>query len=176
MRRILLLLVGVASLMVSTTVAARSEGHAAEPAYLVVRNASADGGVAGKPIVTVVVRGFVLGRVAQEGAVEAYHLASSTGSIAAQATGVDVSRRAVSWRGVPGTEFSGSGFRFRAVGGVWRVVVYGSGVSLYAGGEASRITLHGSATYPTQDGEYSLDGGPFVSLPSGVVSPIIEAK
>ena len=57
---------------------------------------------------------------------------------------------------MPGTEFSGSDFRFRAVGGVWRVVVYGAGVSLYAGGEG-RALLHGSVAYPRDDGVYSFE-------------------
>lgn len=175
MQRILLVLVGVAFLALPATAAARVQGHAAPTGFLVVRNASADGGVAGSPVATVVVRGFVLGRVAQEGAVDIYHLASGSGSLPAQAAGIDVSTRHVSWRGVQGTEFSGSGFRFRAVGGVWRVVVYGAGVSLYAGG-ALGVTLHGSVAYPAADGEYSINGGPFASLPAGVITRRFEAK
>ena len=173
MHRLLLLLAGLAFLALPAAATARPEQHPAPPGFLVVRNASADGGVAGDPVATVVVRGFVIGRIALEGAVEVYHL---SGSQPAQATGVDVSRHAVYWRTVRGTEFTGSGFRFRAVGGVWRVVVYGAGVSLYAGGESSSITLHGSVGIPGDDGEYSINGGPFVSLPAGVVKPRLEAK
>lgn len=175
MRRSLLLLAGAAVMALPAAAAARQQSHHPAPGFLVVRGAFSDSGVAGSPVATVVVRGFVLGRLAQEGAVQLYHLASSSGSLAAQATGVDVSRRAVTWHGVPGTAFSGSDFRFRAVGGVWRVVVYGAGVSLYAGGEGS-VSLHGSVSYPRTDGEYSFDGGRFVSLPSGVVKRRLGEK
>jgi hypothetical protein len=183
MPRILLLLVGVGFLALPAAAAARAERHPApRHGFLVVRNASTDGGVAGDPVVTVVVRGFVIGRVAQEGAAELYYYPSGTGSITPQATGVNVSRHTVYYNGVQGTRFTGSGFRFRAVGGVWRVVVYGSGISLYAGGEGpgssptAGITLHGSTTYPSDDGEYSLNGAPFLSLPAGVVTTKFEAK
>ncbi len=164
MRRILLISASAAVLALPTAAAARA--HAGAAGYLVVRNAAADGGVTGSPVVTVVVDGFVLGRVSQEGRVEIYHLASGTGRLAAQATGVDLSRSGVTWRGVPGTAYSGSGFRFRAVGGVWRVVIHGSGIDVYAGGRG-RVTLHGSHAYPGSDGRFAFDGRPFTSLPSG---------
>ena len=171
MRRILLLLTGAALLALPAAAAARSQRHRA-PGFLVVRNATADGGVTGTPVATVVVRGFVLGKIAQEGSVEIY---STAGPRTAQAAGVDVSRRKVTWRTVSGTEFSGSGFRFRAVGGVWRVVVRGSGVSLFAGGEG-KVSLHGSVVYPGNDGEYSIDDGQFASLPSGIVKTRLGTK
>jgi hypothetical protein len=169
MRRILLLLAGVAILALPAAATARAQSHHATPDFLVVRNASTDGGVSGSPVATVVVRGFVLGKIAQEGAVQIYHVASSAGSLAAQVAGVDVQRRAVTWHGIPGTEFSGSDFRFRAVGGVWRVVVKGAGVSLYAGGVHS-ASLHGSRFSPGTDGTYSFNGARFASLPAGVVT------
>jgi hypothetical protein len=171
MRRILLFLAGAAVLALPAAAAARSQAHRA-PGFLVVRNATADGGDTGTPVATVVVQGFVIGEVAQQGSVEIY---STSGPRTALATGVDVSRRRVTWHNNDGTEFSGSGFRFRAVGGVWRVVVRGSGVSLYAGGEG-KVLLHGSVLYPGNDGEYSIDGGRFASLPSGVVKHTLGAK
>lgn len=183
MGRILLLLAGAAVLALPAVAGARAERHphpASPPGFLVVRNASTDLGVAGDPVVTVVVRGFVIGRIAQEGAAELYYLPSGgTGAITPQAAGVNVSRHTVyCCDGVQGTRFTGSDFRFRAVGGVWRVVLYGAGISLYAGGEGSSslLTLHGSTTYPSADGKYSLDGAPFVSLPSGVIKTTFEAK
>lgn len=175
MRRILLLLAGASILALPASAAARPQSHKSAPGFLVVRNASTDGGVTGSPVATVVVQGFVLGHVAEEGRVQLYHLATSADSQAAQSAGVDVTRSAVTWRGVPGTELSGSGFRFRAVGGVWRVVVYGAGVSLYAGG-VGRGSLHGSAAYPGTDGMYSFDGGRFASLPAGVVTRNLGEK
>ena len=178
MQRILLLLAGVAFLALPTASVARAQNHQQHlgAGFLVVHNALTDGGVTGPSVVTVVVRGFVLGQIAQEGAVELYHVDPGTNSAAAQVGGADVSRRLVTFGDLQGTEFTGSGFRFRAVGGVWRVVVYGSGISLYAGGEVRVITLHGSVEYPGEDGKYSIDGGPFASLPSGVITRRLEAK
>lgn len=177
MRRILLIGATAAVLCLPAAAAARGQSGAAQhPGFLVVSNAAADGGVTGKPVVTVVVAGFVLGRVSQEGQVEIYHLASSgTGRLAAQASGPTLSRSAVTWRGVPGTMYSGSGFRFRAVGGAWRVVIRGSGVSVFAGGHDLRATLLGSVAYPKQDGTYAFDGEPFRSLPSHALTRRIGA-
>jgi hypothetical protein len=165
MRRILLMLASVVVLGLPAAAAARAHGTA-KPGFLVVRNAATDGGVTGAAVVTVAVDGFVLGKVSQEGSVEIYHLAATVGSGTPSATGIDLSRRSVTWHGVPGTQYSGSGFRFRAVAGVYRVVVFGSGVSLFAGGRG-KVMLHGSSVYPTNDGTYSFDGGTFRSLPAG---------
>jgi hypothetical protein len=164
MRRILLISASAAVLALPAAAGARA-GAGAVSGYLVVRNAAADGGVTGRPVVTVVVDGFVLGRVSQEGRVYIYHLASGAGAGAPQVAGVDVSRRAVNWHGVPGTEFTGSGFRFRAVGGVYRVVVRGSGVYVFAAGRG-RVTLRGSVAYPQRDGQYAIGGAEFRSLPA----------
>jgi hypothetical protein len=165
MRRILLMLASVAVLALPAAAAARAHGGA-KPGFVVVRNAATDGPVNGAAVVTLAVDGFVLGKVSQEGSVAIYHLAATAGGGSPSATGVDLSRRSVEWHGVPGAEYSGSGFRFRGVGGVYRVVIRGSGVSLYAAGRG-RITLHGSVHYPNNDGTYSFNGQPFRSMPSG---------
>ena len=172
MRRILLLLAALAVFALPAAAAARQPSHAV-PGFVVVRDGSADG--TGIPVATVVVLGFVLGRVAHEGRVEIYPLTSGSSSLAGQATGADVTPHPVTWHGVPGTRFAGSDFRFRAVGGVWRVVVYGAGVSLYAGG-VGRVSVHGSVAIPGDDGVYSLNDGPFASLPSGVLTSKFGTK
>lgn len=164
MRRILLISASAAVLALPAAAGARG-GSGPASGYLVVRKAATDGGLTGRPVVTVVVDGFVLGRVSQEGRVAVYHLASGASVGPPQVAGVDVSRRAVKWRGVPGTEFTGSGFRFRAVGGIYRVVIRGSGVYLFAAGRG-RVTLRGSVAYPNRDGQYAIGGGPFRSLPT----------
>ncbi|MGH2977903.1 MAG: hypothetical protein ACRDKC_05970 [Gaiellaceae bacterium] len=156
----------VASAVLLLLPAASSAGAAGRSGagFLVVRNAAGDSGVRGHPVVTVVVKGFVVGRVSQEARVDVYHLPSSAGEGAPQAAGPDVSHSGVRWRSFAGTEYSGSGFRFSAIGGAYRVVVRGSGVYLFAGGHGS-VTLRGSSVYPGGDGAYSLDGRPFRSLP-----------
>jgi hypothetical protein len=134
-----------------------------KPGFVVVRKAADDRGVNGRPAVTVVVQGFVLGRVSQEARVDVYQLPSSGGQ--AQVKGSDVSTRPVKWHGFTGKEYRGSNFRFRAIGGFYRVVVRGSGIYLFAGGQG-HVTLRGSSLYKQADGTFSVDGGPFRSLPT----------
>jgi hypothetical protein len=174
MRRILLLLAGAAILALPAAAAATPQAQGPKPGFLVVRSALTDGDpFTGRPVATVAVTGFVIGHVAQEGAVEIFHY-SGTGA-AAQVSGVDVSRDRVFYNGQRGTKFSGSDFRFRAVGGTWRVVAYGAGVSLYAGG-VGQASLHGSVFAPRSDGRYSFNGKPFTSMPSGVATGKIGTK
>jgi hypothetical protein len=163
MRRILLSLASVAVLMLPA--GASAGGAPRDAGFLVVRNAAGDGGVYGRPVVTVVVQGFVLGRASQEARVAIYQLPSPVGEGAPQAAGPDVSRHGVRWRHFAGTEYSGSSFRFRAIGGAYRVVMRGSGIYIFAGGHGS-VWLHGSSVYPGSDGAYSLDGAAFRSLPA----------
>jgi hypothetical protein len=162
MRRILLILAGAALLALP---AATSAGAAkGKPGFLVVRKAQGDGGLFGPSVVTVVVQGFVLGRASQEARVDVYHLPSSGGGGAPQAVGADVLHRPVRWRRFTGIRYRGSSFRFRAVGGAYRVVIRGSGVYLFAGGHGT-VTLHGSSVYRRSDGTYSVNGRAFRSLP-----------
>jgi hypothetical protein len=69
---------------------------------------------------------------------------------------------------LPGKVFRGSNFRFRAMGGRYRVVVRGSGVYLFAGGHG-HVTFRGSSVNKRADGWYSVDAGKFRSLPQGPV-------
>jgi hypothetical protein len=137
------------------------------PGYLVVRQAAGNGGVNGHASVTLVVHGFVLGSVSKqdEAKIDVYQL---PGESAPQTT-PNVSKTTITWNGHPGHEFSGSGFRFRATGGYYRVVVHGSGVYLFAGGTGN-VILHGSSFQPREDGTYSIDGGRFRSLPTRPVA------
>ena len=54
--------------------------------------------------------------------------------------------------------WKGTDFRFRAVEGTYKVVLWGSGVYVFAGGQGN-VTLTGSADTPKSDGRYSLNGG-----------------
>jgi hypothetical protein len=168
MRRILLscAILGLLALLPAAASARAQAG--ARPGYLVVQNAAGDGGVNGRPVVTLVVRGFVLGSVKQqdEARIDVYQLPSRGGQGAPQGAGAgDWSRKAVRWRTLSGTEFYGNGYRFRAMGGFYRVVVRGSGVYLFAGGRNGSVTFRGSSSNPYSDGKYSIDGGRFRSLP-----------
>jgi|tagenome__1003787_1003787.scaffolds.fasta_scaffold20986994_2 hypothetical protein len=166
MRRFLL----SCALLAVVSAAAVAAAHAsvtAKPGYLVVQKGRNDGGVKGKPAVTVVVRGFVLGRVSQEAAVEIYHLASASGQGAPQVKGADVSTVSTHWHHLSGKRYSGSSFRFRLPGGLYRVVISGSGVYVFAGGHGT-AWLQGSSTSRHSDGAYSVNGGRFRSLPTRV--------
>jgi len=163
MRRILLICAS-ATIVLSTAAASAGAGGRSAPGFLVVRNAQGDGRIDGHPVVTLAVEGFVLGRVTQEARIDVYHLGTAAGGGTPQASGPDVRHRGVRWRSFSGIEYSGSGFRFRAIGGAYRVVVRGSGVYLFAGGHG-RIWLRGSTVYPLRDGRYSVDGARFRSLP-----------
>ena len=162
MRRILLICALLAAL--APVAAAASASTSAKHGFLVVRKAAGDGGVKGRPVATVIVNGFVLGRVSQEGTVDVIQLPSANGRGAPQVT-PGVSTRGIRWHGFSGKEFSGSDFRFRAMGGSYRVVVRGAGIYLFAGGRG-RVTLRGSSVYPKADGSYSVNGGAFRSLPA----------
>lgn len=170
MRRILLSCALLAVLALPAAAAARAHAQA-RPGFLVVRNAVGDGGVNGRAVVTVVVHGFVLGSVKPdaEAQVDIYQLPSRGDQGAPTAAGPDVQRTTVRWSRFTGHEFSGSGFRFRAMGGYYRVVVRGSGVYLFAGGHGN-VRLRGSSFDRRADGTYSVDGAAFRSLPTQMLT------
>ena len=170
MRRILLSCTLLALLTLPAAASSRASVQAT-PGYLVVRKAAGDGGVNGNPVATLIIQGFVLGRVSQQARVDIVQIPSATGQGAPQVRGGDVFTKAIRWHRTParpqgfaGKRYIGSNFRFRAIGGIYRVVVWGSGVYLFAGGEG-HVQLRGSSHYPLHDGEFSVDGGRFRSLP-----------
>ena len=163
MRRILLSCVLLALLTLPAAGAARASARQGKPGFLVVRRAAGDGN--SRPVATVVVHGFVLGRLSHEARVDVIQLPSATGQGAPQVRGADVSTNDIKWHGFPGKEYSGSNFRFRAIGGFYRVVVRGSGIYLFAGGDG-HVTLRGSSVYRHHDGLFSVNGGRFSSLPA----------
>ena len=168
MRRFLLSCAILAALMLPAVAIARAHGSG-KPGFLVVREARGDGGVNGHAVVTLVVHGFVLGSVKpqNEARVDIYQAPSpgSQGPQDAIGRAGDVSKHAVKYRTFGGTEFNGSGFRFYAPDGYYRVVVRGSGVYLFAGGHGN-VWLHGSSFDPRTDGTYAVDGRTARSLPT----------
>ena len=164
MRRVVLTCVCLAVLLLPAAASARLRSLSAKPGYLVVRGAENDGGPSGQPAVTLVVQGFVLGRITHEARVDIYHLPSSKSLPSAK--GQDVNSRSRRWHGLPGVEYNGSGFRFSAVDGSYRVVIRGAGIYLFAGGVRGTVTLRGSSSYPRADGTYAIDAGAPRSLPT----------
>lgn len=170
MRRILLSCAAVAVLLLPAAASARDLGKPAA-GFLVVQKATGDGGLHGLPVVTLVIQGFVMGRVPQgaEARIDVYHLPSASNEGKPQAVGSDVSQHPLRWRGHPGVEFRGSGFRFRAIDGAYRVVARGARVYLFAGGNGS-VKLRGSSVYANSDGRYSIDGEAPASMPTQVLT------
>jgi hypothetical protein len=168
MRRILLscALLALLSLPVAAAAGATSSAKAG---FLVVQKAAGDRGVNGPPVATIVVKGFVLGRVSQEARVDIFQLPSANGQGAPQVKGADVLATKIKWHHFTGTKYRGSNFRFRAMGGSYRIVVRGSGIYLFAGGNGI-VKLRGSTVYPNQDGRYSVNGRTFHSLPEQLVT------
>ena len=171
MRRILLSCATLTVLVLATAASAGAREQAA-PGFLVVRNAQGDGGMHGQPVATVViVRGFVLGRISQQARVDVYQLPTAGNGGAPSAVG-DVSTSRVRGRRFTRTEYEGSGFRFRAIGGAYRILVRGAGIYLFAGGHGT-VRLQGSSHYPASDGSYSIDGGRPRSLPTQLLEHTI---
>jgi hypothetical protein len=163
MRRFLL----IGAILVLLAVPAAAAGHVT-PGYLVVKKGVSDGGVSGSPAVIVVMRGgFVLGRTSQEAVVDVYHLGSASNQFTPQVKG-DVSGVPVVWHHLPGRQYTGSNFRFRITGGLYRVVVRGSGIYLFAGGRGT-VWLQGSSVNRNTDGKYSVDAGAWRSMPTRTV-------
>lgn len=170
MRRILLSCVTLATLVLFAAASANARARAESPGFLVVQKAVGDG-VHGHPMVTLVIEGFVLGRVSPkaEARVDIYQSPAAGDQGGSTAVGEDVSSHPVRWHGFAGKEYNGTGFRFRATDGAYRVVIRGSGVYLFAGGHGS-VKLRGSSVYKNSDGKYSVDGKDWRSLPTRVVT------
>jgi hypothetical protein len=170
MRRLVVLSVSLALLVVPA--AALAELQHSGDGTLVVRNAdNGDGADPGaRPVVTLVIHGSVVGQVGGLGRIAIYNLdpaATSDVSVSGTAGSAvwhkDISTIATVW--------GGTGFRFRAVGGTFRVVIRGSDVDLFAIGYGN-ATLTGQPDTPSGDGQYSLNGKDFQSIPLELSRPV----
>jgi hypothetical protein len=125
---------------------------------LVVRNGQAP---VGTPVVALTITGSVIGHVSN-GKLVIDAGVNPDPDKAPQVTGAD-------WRGdstkiANAQVYRGDDFRFRAVGGTYTVLVYGTNVDLVAAGMGT-VRLAGMPDTPKGDGRYSLNGNDFVSLP-----------
>ncbi len=127
---------------------------AAGDGTLVVQNGTAPRGVA---VVTLVIKGVAIGQISGYGKVV---IDDPTGDNIPEVTNY-------AWHRSAGTEdtWAGSNFRFRAVGGTYKITIYGQDVDLVASGSGT-VVLTGSPEAPTTDGRYSLNGQDFKSLPA----------
>jgi hypothetical protein len=155
MRRIVVIFTSLSALVAPA--AALGVAQSAGDGTLVVKNAT---GPAKVPVVALNITGTVIGQI-------------DSGTIiidpGAQAvvTGADTHKNspyvdsAQIWTG---TSTDTSSFKFRAAGGHYHILIYGSGVDLTAVGRGT-VTLAGLPDTPGSDGRYSLNGGDFHSLP-----------
>ncbi len=169
MRRLALTCVALLALAAPATAAALR--LAPGDGTLVVRGAdNGDGtGKGARPVVTLVVDGFAIGHIANEGRIAIYDL-NPTDQGTPEVTGATWHQDVTTATGVTGTMWAGTGpsFYFRAVGGTYKIVIWGSGVYVFAGGQG-RVWLTGQTS--GYDGQYSLNGGDFRSLPYDTARP-----
>lgn len=113
------------------------------------------------PVVQLTISGSVIGQVADGGAIvidagpNPLNPPEVTGAGQAQPYGK--SDTAQQWS-------SADGFKFRAVGGTFTILIYGSNVNLFAVG-TGWAQVAGTPDMTSGDGRYSFNGDPFKSLP-----------
>ena len=127
---------------------------------LVVKSGTAPRGTA---VVTLVIQGAAIGQISGLGKIVIEDPAPNDAN-APEVTGSNWHRQTPGdaeeiWGG------AGPNFRFRAVGGTYKITIYGSGVDLVASGKGT-VVLAGSPDASAADGRYSLNGQDFKSLPA----------
>ena len=160
MRRLPVILGLILALAVPAAALAATSGAA--DGSLVVKNGSAP---AGTPVVVLQITGSVIGQIGANGklVIDAGPNADASAEPLVTGAGLpsDSTRSATAqvWRGN-----SVNSFKFRAIGGTYTILVYGSGVNLVAVGTGT-VKLAGMPDTPSGDGRYSLNGDDFASLP-----------
>jgi hypothetical protein len=155
MRRVVVIFASLTALAVPA--AALALASTASDGTLVLRNAT---GLAKVPVVALDITGTVIGQIDNgKIVIDPGAQAEVTGADSHRNSPVDSSVQI--WTG---TSSDTTPFKFRAAGGHFRILIYGSGVDLTAVGRGT-VTLAGLPDTPNADGKYSLNGGDFHSLP-----------
>jgi hypothetical protein len=155
MRRLFLSVLALAALAVPASALAIRD--APGDGTLVLKNAEAP--YPGVAVVRLKITGSVIGEVKASGKIiiDAGAMGPPP-EVTGAGSGHDVSPKDSAQKWV-----STDGFKFRAVGGTFTIVIYGSQVNLFAVGTGT-VQLAGMPDTLT-DGRYSLNGDPFKSLP-----------
>jgi hypothetical protein len=124
---------------------------------LVVQHGSAP---AGMPVVVLTITGSVIGNVDHGRIV----IDGGPNVDPSKAPQVTQNAQCVTRDGETARRCNGDNFSFRAVGGKYTLLVYGSNVNVVAVGTGT-VKLAGMPDTPHGDGRYSLNGDDFVSLP-----------
>jgi hypothetical protein len=131
---------------------------------VVVHNGSAppsSPGTLGTPVVVLSISGSVIGNV-DHGTVKIDGGPLDAGS--PKAPQFTPGARCVTPDGDTKQTCKGDNFSFRAVGGHYTLVVYGTGVDIVAVG-SGWVRVQGIPDVPVGDGKYSVNGADFASLP-----------
>lgn len=135
---------------------------------LVVQHGSAP---VGTPVVFLTITGSVIGTV--------YHgrivIDGGPNVDPSQAPQVTPNAQCVTPVGETVRRCNGDNFSFRAVGGKYTVLVYGTNVNVVAVGTGT-VKLAGMPDTPRGDGRYSLNGDDFVSLPGSQTDKLVIAS
>jgi hypothetical protein len=156
MRRLSVIL-GLFSVFAVPAAALAAQGAAGDGS-LVVKNGSAP---VGTPVAVLQITGSVIGQVGNGKLVIDAGPNADTSAVP-QVTGAEW--RGDSPRSSTAQVWKGNNFSFRAVGGTYTVLVYGSQVNLVAVGNGT-VKLAGIPDIAVGDGRYSLNGDDFASLP-----------
>ena len=144
----------------SVLAAAQSTGDGT----LVVKNGWAPAGI---PVVRLTITGSVIGQVSDGGKIIIDSGPKGVPPEVSAGTAHPVSAKdSAQWWA------STDSFKFRAVNGKFTVVIYGSGVSLFAVGSGT-VVLQGMPDTPKGDGRFSLDGADFVSMPGSPTKQLV---
>jgi hypothetical protein len=162
MRRLAIFCLPLIALVVPATALALGSASTSSDGTLVVQDGAAPRGVA---VVTLSVIGTAIGHVStgspdQLDKVIVYDMNNAGGIGASAANGAYLTKTTTDQK----TTLVGSDFRFRAAGGAYKIWIYGSGVDVFSVG-TGKVTLQGLPD-SSSDGHYSLDGGPWRSLPA----------
>jgi hypothetical protein len=161
MRR-LALIVGLISAIAVPAAALAGIGAPGDGSLVVTSGQAPYGGGVSVPVVQLTITGSVIGQVSGTGKLIIDAGPNADATAEPQVTGA----------GLPGDSprsstaqiWKGTGFKFRAIGGTYTVLVYGTQVNLVAVGTGT-VRLAGLPDTPKGDGRYSLNGDAFVSLP-----------
>jgi hypothetical protein len=155
MRRIAFICVPL--LVLAVPAAAWAFAQSPNDGSLVVKNGTAPKGV---PVITLVIKGAAIGRVTGLGTI-VIDDTTPADPFSPEVTGWDWHKDIDT-----ATKWSGTNMKFRAVGGTYKITIYGSGVYISAIGTGRVVSLAGIPDQTTGDGVYSFNDDPFKSLPT----------
>lgn len=163
MRRLVLFIASLAALAAPAAVLAAKD--ASGDGSLVVKNGTAP---IGTPVVMLKITGSVIGEVKGNGRIV---IDAGVNADPPEVAGATLDRKAKLASETAQAWTSNDGFKFRAVGGTFTILIYGEKVNVVALGKGlARVA--GTPGVPVGDGRYSLNGADFRSLPAGVTDKL----